>query len=568
MSDTEVKISLTVEERAALRSINNLEKNIDRFSKNAASGIKRTDVAVASFAANLASQAVLGGIRLVANTVSSLFSSAIGAANQQEDALNRLKNALITTGDFSKQAFNDFQNFASEIQRVTKFGDELVLSQLALAKSFGATNAQAKEIVTAATDLSAAFGISLDQAVRDVSATLNGSIGLLGKRIPELKNLTEEQLRSGEALTLLGEKFKGFAQREVGTFSGATAQLNNALGDLAEEFGFLVTQSPEVRLAIKGITDIITGLTGIVKEARPFIDGFFEGIRIAFGGIGRDQESLAKARSEIEKIDEKIKQLNDTLNQPQESNLITRIFGGIDEKAITSKVENLLSQRQALENQINEIEKENIATREREELLSNRRREQEVARSGKSILNEKKKLAAEERLIEQGQLRAATQFSGAAQALAKSGTREAKKLAIADATVNSYAAGVRAFKDYPYPANFAVLASTVAAGLAQVSRITSAGSFAQGGFIGGSQRTGDRLTANVNSGEVVLNPRQQRNFMNIANEGLQQKDDLNNIANRIDNLIQALVNQPLMVNLDGRELARAVRDQSRSGFNI
>ena len=47
----------------------------------------------------------------------------------------------------------------------------------------------------------------------------------------------------------------------------------------------------------------------------------------------------------------------------------------------------------------------------------------------------------------------------------------------------------------------------------------SAGSFQEGGIIGGSSFTGDRLQANVNSGEVVFNRRQQENLFNAVNEG-------------------------------------------------
>jgi lipopolysaccharide export system protein LptA len=36
------------------------------------------------------------------------------------------------------------------------------------------------------------------------------------------------------------------------------------------------------------------------------------------------------------------------------------------------------------------------------------------------------------------------------------------------------------------------------------------GNFATGGIVGGSSFFGDRITANVNSGEMILNGRQQR----------------------------------------------------------
>ena len=47
----------------------------------------------------------------------------------------------------------------------------------------------------------------------------------------------------------------------------------------------------------------------------------------------------------------------------------------------------------------------------------------------------------------------------------------------------------------------------------------TAGSYAQGGIIGGSSYSGDRLLANVNSGEMILNSRQQRNLFDLLDTG-------------------------------------------------
>ena len=63
-----------------------------------------------------------------------------------------------------------------------------------------------------------------------------------------------------------------------------------------------------------------------------------------------------------------------------------------------------------------------------------------------------------------------------------------------------------------------------AAGLAQmmsmISQIKSATSgYASGGIIGGTSYSGDKLLARVNSGEMVLNKRQQTNLFNAINSG-------------------------------------------------
>jgi hypothetical protein len=45
------------------------------------------------------------------------------------------------------------------------------------------------------------------------------------------------------------------------------------------------------------------------------------------------------------------------------------------------------------------------------------------------------------------------------------------------------------------------------------------GSFSGGGIVGGTSYTGDRLTARVNSGEMILNATQQRSLFQMLNGG-------------------------------------------------
>lgn len=180
----------------------------------------------------------------------------ISAAITQEDAVNRLAGALKSSGDFSQAALKDFQSYASGLQQITKIGDETALNQLALAKSFGATNEQAKQIVTTAADLAQAFGTDIETQVRQISKTLGGFAGELGETQPKLKALSQEQLRNGEAINILSQAYAGQAANALNSFSGVTAQAGNALGDLFEDVGKLVTQNPAVIKAFKGLTDL------------------------------------------------------------------------------------------------------------------------------------------------------------------------------------------------------------------------------------------------------------------------------------------------------------------------
>ena len=88
------------------------------------------------------------------------------------------------------------------------------------------------------------------------------------------------------------------------------------------------------------------------------------------------------------------------------------------------------------------------------------------------------------------------------------------------------AAGMASAAAVPFPGNIAAIISvvaqigaivgTVASTIAQAKQIVqgaSAGSFEGGGVVGGTSYTGDKLTANVNSSEVILNREQQANTL-------------------------------------------------------
>ena len=88
------------------------------------------------------------------------------------------------------------------------------------------------------------------------------------------------------------------------------------------------------------------------------------------------------------------------------------------------------------------------------------------------------------------------------------------------------AAGIASAAATPFPANIPAMISvvaqigaiigTVASTISQAKQIVqgaNAGSYEGGGVVGGTSYTGDKLTANVNSGEVILNREQQANLL-------------------------------------------------------
>jgi hypothetical protein len=256
------------------------EKNFNRSSRNIGK----------SLAANFTK--VVAGIAAAVTAFRTLNQS-IDLAVQQEAAITRLNNQLKLTGDFSRQTSLDLQAYAAQLQSISRFGDETILNQLALAKAFGANNEQAKEIVSTAIDLAAAFGIDLESATRNVAKTLGGFAGELGEVIPELKNLTQEQLQAGAGIDLLNKRFAG-AGKNINDFDNITARLGNTFGDTLEEIGFFITKNETLLDGLKAGISIINDFGKGLRVIRKEILGITSQEGTALSKINEELTSTAK----------------------------------------------------------------------------------------------------------------------------------------------------------------------------------------------------------------------------------------------------------------------------------
>lgn len=239
MADDKLTVEIDFDEKRAKKSMKRIEKN----TKDSLNRISNTAATV--------------GAVLASALVTRKF---ISAAIVQENAVNKLNTALKVTGQFTKETSEELQRFASEMQTTTVFGDEAILSQMGLAMAMGATADQSKTILDAATNLSAAFNMDLNAAVRNVSKTLGGYAGELGEILPQLKNFTKEQMMAGDAADFIANKYAGFAAGEAKTFGGALQQLGIAWGDVFERIGEIITQSPILIKAMNTATKVISNL--------------------------------------------------------------------------------------------------------------------------------------------------------------------------------------------------------------------------------------------------------------------------------------------------------------------
>ena len=245
---------------------------------------------------------------------------------------------------------------ARALQQVSMFGDEVVMEAQAMIAAF----VKDEEAVAAATkatlDLAAAKGFDLVTAADLVSKTLGSSTNALTRYGIEVKGAVGSTERLTSLTENIAEVFGGQATQQAQTLTGQLAQMNNAMGDTAEDLGellapalsgvagFLKTAAENVGDFIRGFTD--TPLDTTIKQLEDLgVAG--EGLlRLKNLQIDRDLKvvnvelsEMAKGYTSIEQLSEKSNSLTtEAANLARELSDINKNLSKEDEKRIRQEL--------------------------------------------------------------------------------------------------------------------------------------------------------------------------------------------------------------------------------------
>ena len=192
------------------------------------------------------------------------------AANVQIKAETQLAQAAKNNPYLDDNSVIQLKNYASKLQSITAVGDEALIPLMAQLAAAGRTQAEIQDIMSAALDVSASGTMSLESAVKNLNKTFSGLSGELGESIPEIKNLTKEQLKNGEAVKVIASQYKGMAE-EVANATGSLEKMEGARGDFEEQLGMITKPTVDgwhnfwTAVYQKG-TDIISKLNGKLDE--------------------------------------------------------------------------------------------------------------------------------------------------------------------------------------------------------------------------------------------------------------------------------------------------------------
>jgi hypothetical protein len=647
---------------------NNLKSELQTSQKEASKLQSILETAAGVFAGNVATASFNKFTSAVGSAIG-VLGKAVDASAVQEKAVNDLNNSLAQAGNLIGNTSKELQEFAAELQQASTFGDEAIISNIALLQSLTKLDKDGLQGATrAAADLAARLGIDLESATRLVARAANGQVEALRRYGIEVQKGSSDSQTFANALEQINNQFGGAAASQLNTFAGVTQAVSNALGDFLEPIGDIITKNPLVIAGLRTFKEIVEGLTGEAEASKDSVRGFVndgivfvaEGAIVAAEGvdvlvrsielIGRavivpiqglkalgtlitdtfgitkgasddasraivenfdkiveattnagafssfaskveefKNKSIAAADEIAAKQDEQIKNGEKRASNEEEVN--SKIFESrqrLSEQLLLLEADKRIKEQElalegiAIEDEkrqtelqrLIEFENEKTALIERLALeradrvqdveekrlaqdIANRQREIKNAEDAKKqqarILNEK--LVAER--IYSSQLTALVgTTANALSVITKKGSKEEfavrQASALANALVATYLAIAQA-NAVPPKGNIAAIAAAKAQGAVAISGIVaqSIKGFQQGGVVGGFQGSSigqDNTVIAARDGEMILNADQQRKLFNLIESGGFGGD--------------------IVVQVDGREIARAVRDQQKAGFVV
>jgi hypothetical protein len=195
---------------------------------------------------------------LLASFGFSLVGASIGrnikAFAEQEESVLRLGL------QFGSQASGPLAQYASSLQKVTRFGDESINSVMAQFGAYGANIEQTRALTQATLDLAEGQQMDLNSAALLVAKSFGSSTNALQRYGITIDSSSSKQEKINQIITQSEKKYGGLAKL-LGKMAGSEVkQLEMAFGDFRERLGEVLSA---------GLRPLIQGLTRFIEALNP-----------------------------------------------------------------------------------------------------------------------------------------------------------------------------------------------------------------------------------------------------------------------------------------------------------
>lgn len=369
-NDGEIRFNTKVDESGLNKGLKSVKGKVNNLGKDTKglnalkTAFNETGGAAAGFTSKLGGVASSGGVAAAAITAAVMaakkYIETLKEANEaykvQEKAEKALSKAAENNPYLNGEGVERLKDFAGEIQKVSNYGDEATIDIMAQLAATGRSEAEIMKIMAAAADYAAAKHIDLKTAAETLNSTYSGMAGTMGRQIAEIKDLTDEQLKNGDAIDLIAKKYKGFAADAV----DSGTQAKNAFGDFMESVGRIANPTFEALSAKsksfwESMTSHMESFNKALENARKtwVIGGDYQWAKEAVDNIKQSRQNITAKQGASVAQDYTI----DTLGTLDDYNLDSiKVY--LEQLELKGKIK----QEEA---EILKIAREEIATRER-----------------------------------------------------------------------------------------------------------------------------------------------------------------------------------------------------------
>jgi len=258
------------------------------------------------------------GFALVAKKLFDLGKQAENLFQIQESAEAKLDQTLKATGHAAGLTADELKVMASELQNVTKVGDEATIGAQALLLTFKSIGGDVfPRALESILDVSEAMGQDLKSSTIQIGKALNDPISGLaalsrvGIQFTDVqKDLIKGFQNSGDLASAQGvileeleSQFGGVARAAALTSEGIEQQLNNSIGDLQETIGGLISE---------GMSPWRQEITGTVNDINRLIKTQLLQTKITAGEATKVEE-LINAKQKLSEEERELERRKTTL---------------------------------------------------------------------------------------------------------------------------------------------------------------------------------------------------------------------------------------------------------------
>jgi hypothetical protein len=209
------------------------------------------------------------GAKIISDFGKAAF-DAVKAYAEVEKSQIRLDYAMRQVGS----NFSNINNYINDLGKVSSTSTTDLTKLASEIASLGKSEPEIKRLMTAANNLAEATGMGINEAYKKLNSTFSGTVGEIGKLLPELTTLTKEQLANGDALDIVTAKFSDFNRTTADSTAQKLKNLADGFSTIKEQTGEGLARafSPFLNVLDTMITKIANSMTKINELQRAIQD--------------------------------------------------------------------------------------------------------------------------------------------------------------------------------------------------------------------------------------------------------------------------------------------------------